>query len=213
MTFLTKVLGLTLVAAPAWGQMVVQNVTYSTANPTTVAGPNTIQAGTNVVAPSRSTVVYEAVSSIQLLPGFQAQNGCIFTATAYGPPAVPTGLVQTSAGNTSITIEWSLPIDPLVTGYHVYRNGTLIGSVSGSPLPTSYTDATASPDTMYSYSIVAYDAVGNNSAISVAVSALSLGGTNSQGYSTAVLMILKTNPNNTQIDSGNQMEVEVLHPN
>jgi chitodextrinase len=56
-----------------------------------------------------------------------------------------------------------------VSGYKVYRNGAQIGTTSG----TSYTDGNLSPSTTYSYTVSAYDTVGNVSAQSGAVSVTS----------------------------------------
>jgi chitodextrinase len=53
-----------------------------------------------------------------------------------------------------------------VTGYRVYRNGIQIGTTPN----TSYTNGVLSPATTYQYSVAAYDAAGNASQISSAVS-------------------------------------------
>jgi chitodextrinase len=53
-----------------------------------------------------------------------------------------------------------------VAGYRVYRNGTLIATTSS----TSYTDAYLARWTTYRYTVAAYDAAGNRSAQSAALS-------------------------------------------
>jgi large repetitive protein len=57
-----------------------------------------------------------------------------------------------------ITLNWSGATDNVgVTGYRVFRDGVQLAEVSG----TSYVDTTVSPDTSYSYTVVALDAAGN----------------------------------------------------
>jgi fibronectin type 3 domain-containing protein len=66
-------------------------------------------------------------------------------------PTVPTGLTSTSSG-TQVTITWIASTGSL-TGYKVYRNGTLVGQTTGA---TAYTE-TVSPGT-YSYTVSAFNA-------------------------------------------------------
>ena len=52
------------------------------------------------------------------------------------PPSTPTGLGVSSAGQTSLALSWNASSDNVgVTGYGVYKNGTL----AASPTATSYT--------------------------------------------------------------------------
>jgi hypothetical protein len=68
-----------------------------------------------------------------------------------------------------VTFGWSPSTDNVgVAGYTVYRDGTAIGTSGGST--PSYTDATAAPSTTYRYVVDAYDAAGNHSALSAALS-------------------------------------------
>lgn len=62
-----------------------------------------------------------------------------------------------------------------VTGYRIYRDGTLVGLVSGTV--TSFTDATTTGSTTYSYTIAALDAAGNASAQSSGAGATTPSGT------------------------------------
>ena len=76
-------------------------------------------------------------------------------------PSVPDNLRKTSSTVSSISLAWDAATDDVgVTGYHVYRSGSLIASVGG----TSYTDSGLSVSSNYTYTIQAYDAAGNNSA-------------------------------------------------
>lgn len=74
------------------------------------------------------------------------------------PPTAPAGLAVTGTTSSSASLSWSPSTDNVgVTGYHVYRAGTLVGSTAG----TSYTDTGLSAATAYSYTVKAYDAAGN----------------------------------------------------
>jgi trimeric autotransporter adhesin len=82
-------------------------------------------------------------------------------------PSVPTGLSASSIASTSFTLSWSPSTDNVgVTGYDVYRSGTLLGTVTGTS--TNVTGLTAS--TTYSMTVRARDAAGNVSAASNALS-------------------------------------------
>jgi chitodextrinase len=66
-----------------------------------------------------------------------------------------------------VDVTWSAATDNVaVTGYTVYRNGSVLGTVSGSTL--TYADKTASGTSTYSYTVDAFDAAGNHSAQSLA---------------------------------------------
>jgi chitodextrinase len=76
-------------------------------------------------------------------------------------PSVPDNLRKTSSTVSSISLAWDAATDDVgVTGYHVYRSGTLIASVGG----TSYTDSGLNVSSSYTYTVQAYDAASNNSA-------------------------------------------------
>ena len=64
---------------------------------------------------------------------------------------------------------WQASTDNVgVTGYSIYRNGAVLTTVSGTTL--TYSDATATPSTTYSYTVDAFDAAGNHSVQSAPVS-------------------------------------------
>lgn len=80
------------------------------------------------------------------------------------PPSVPGGLSAVAASKTQVDLSWSPSSDNVgVTGYDVFRDGTLIDSVGPQ---TTYSDTTVSPGTTYSYQVRAKDAAGNLSALS-----------------------------------------------
>ncbi|MBG6101655.1 hypothetical protein IW249_002069 [Micromonospora vinacea] len=77
-------------------------------------------------------------------------------------PSVPGNLAYTQPASGQIRLAWSASTDNVgVTGYDVYANGALRGSVNGSTL--TYTDSQADSATV-SYQVRAKDAAGNQSA-------------------------------------------------
>ena len=92
------------------------------------------------------------------------------------PPSAPSGLTATAAGPTTVNLSWNASTDGNgVTGYDIVRNGTTIGTVSGTT--TSYVDASASPATSYTYTVDAKDGAGNVSQPSAPASATTPPGT------------------------------------
>lgn len=83
-------------------------------------------------------------------------------------PTAPTGLAAAVQGTNSIQLSWTASTDNVgVTGYEVYRGGTLVGTATG----TTYTDTGLAANTTYSYTVKAKDAAGNVSAASASASA------------------------------------------
>ena len=80
-------------------------------------------------------------------------------------PMAPTGLTTTTVSSTQINLSWSASTN--ATGYNVYRNGVLIASM----MTTGITDSGLMASTMYSYTVQAYDALGNLSPQSTAATA------------------------------------------
>lgn len=83
-------------------------------------------------------------------------------------PTVPTKLNATAVSSSQINLSWTASTDAVgVTGYRIYRNGTLIASSSS----TSYQSTGLASNTNYSYRVSAYDAANNASAQSSPASA------------------------------------------
>ena len=121
-------------------------------------------------APTSAMQVYSfakvTVSGTTVTVQAENANGQVFdTQTfAYGSPtdttkpSVPTGLATTTVASSSVGLTWQPSTDNVgVTGYDVYRNGTLIGT---SPT-SSYTDSTVASGTSYQYTVAAFDAAKN----------------------------------------------------
>jgi chitodextrinase/uncharacterized Ntn-hydrolase superfamily protein len=89
-----------------------------------------------------------------------------FNLTATGgpditPPTAPTNLAASNTTETSTSLSWTASTDNIgVTGYDIYEGGTVIGSASG----TNFDVTGLSPSTSYSFTVVAKDAAGNESA-------------------------------------------------
>lgn len=77
-------------------------------------------------------------------------------------PTVPTGFHTTSIGSSSVALAWSAATagSNSIGGYHIYRNGTLLASTTGTGTLT-FTDSSASPSTAYSYTVATYDTSAN----------------------------------------------------
>jgi hypothetical protein len=83
------------------------------------------------------------------------------------PPTAPTGLAYTEPAAGQIKLTWTASTDNVgVTGYDVYANGTLRGSVAGNVL--TYTDNQPATLTV-AYYVRAKDAAGNQSPNSATV--------------------------------------------
>ena len=79
-------------------------------------------------------------------------------------PGAPSSLMWQGDGANEVVLQWVPPSHGRsdVTGYDVYRNGTLLASVTGVS-HTSYADAAVIPGTALSYTVKATDAQGNRS--------------------------------------------------
>jgi thermitase len=81
-------------------------------------------------------------------------------------PSVPTGVTGAAVSSTQIKLSWSPSTDNVgVAGYKVYRGGVQVGTSATA----AYSDTTLSASTAYTYTVAAYDAAGNVSAQSSAV--------------------------------------------
>jgi chitodextrinase len=91
------------------------------------------------------------------------------TASDWVAPSVPTGLAGTAVSATRVDLSWNPSTDNVaVTGYTVYRDGSQLAVVTGGA--TSYSDTSVSPSTTYGYTVDAFDAAANHSALSGSVS-------------------------------------------
>ncbi|MFI6903121.1 glycosyl hydrolase family 18 protein [Nonomuraea sp. NPDC050394] len=111
--------------------------------------------------------------------GNRSADSAAVTATTSGgggdnqAPTVPGNLRSTGVTSNSVSLAWNASTDNVgVTGYEIYRGGTLVTTVTG----TTHTDAGLSSNTAYTYTVRARDAAGNRSANSAEVTATTTGG-------------------------------------
>src|SRR4029077_13543274 len=90
-------------------------------------------------------------------------------ATDTTAPSTPGSLTATAASTSQINLSWTASTDNVgVTGYRVYRAGTLIATVGAV---TAYQNTGLTAATTYSYTVQAIDAAGNASGQSNAAAA------------------------------------------
>ncbi|MEU0572513.1 glycosyl hydrolase family 18 protein [Nonomuraea sp. NPDC005983] len=133
-------------------------------------------AGTRV---TYNGVEYECIQSHTSQPGWEPPNVPALWKVASGgggdttAPSVPGNLRSTGVTSSSVSLAWNASTDNVgVTGYDVFRGGTLVTTVTG----TSYTDSGLSASTSYTYAVRARDAAGNVSGNSNSVTATTSGG-------------------------------------
>ncbi len=89
-------------------------------------------------------------------------------------PSTPSGLSSPSKTASSVSLAWNASSDNVgVTGYLVFRNGTQVGTPTG----TSHTDSGLAASTAYNYTVKARDAAGNQSTASATLSVTTQAGT------------------------------------
>lgn len=75
-------------------------------------------------------------------------------------PTSPSDILKLRAASNQVDISWTAATDNVgVTGYKVYRDGTLLKNVSADIF--TYSDKTVAPDTSYWFGVSAGDAAGN----------------------------------------------------
>jgi chitodextrinase len=93
------------------------------------------------------------------------------------PPSVPTALTATLVSDSQVSLAWNSSVDnDEVAGYHIYRNGSKVGSSSG----ISYVDRNVSAGAAYTYTVTAIDSSGTESAQSYAATATTTSATTVQ---------------------------------
>jgi chitodextrinase len=89
------------------------------------------------------------------------------------PPSTPQNLTATPVSGSEIDLDWAASTDDVgVTGYRVYRNATLLTTVT----TTTFKNTGLTAGTTYTYAVSAIDASGNESAQSSTVNATTQAG-------------------------------------
>jgi hypothetical protein len=101
--------------------------------------------------------------------GSATSNAATLTVNPVTPPSVPTGLTAVATSSSQISLNWNASTGS-VSGYNVYRGGTQVGTSTA----TSYADAGLTASTTYTYTVAAYDSVGDVSGQSASASATTL---------------------------------------
>ncbi len=82
----------------------------------------------------------------------------VATQPDHAAPSTPGSVTAGAVTTTSVSFSWAASTDPGpgtgIGGYYIYRNGTLISTVTSG---TSFTDSGLTPGTAYSYQVVAFD--------------------------------------------------------
>lgn len=88
-------------------------------------------------------------------------------------PSVPTSLSASNINDTTVDLSWGASSDNVgVTGYEIFEGGISLGTIAG----TAATVTGLIASTSYSFNVRAFDAAGNNSALSNTVNATTTGG-------------------------------------
>lgn len=102
----------------------------------------------------------------QVIPQSQLFSGAVSAPADSQAPTTPTSLIAATS-SAGVSLNWTVSTDNLaVVGYEVDRNGSKVGSVTG----TNYTDSGLTSLSTYTYTVKAYDAAGNISPASNTVS-------------------------------------------
>ncbi|MBD2867156.1 family 16 glycoside hydrolase [Paenibacillus arenilitoris] len=87
-------------------------------------------------------------------------------------PTAPAALTASAVSSSEIQLSWNASADnEEVTGYKIFRDGAEVASIA----ETAYSDSGLAPSTTYTYTVKAFDAAGNLSAASGAVTAATSG--------------------------------------
>lgn len=121
-----------------------------------------------------ATLYHYRVRSRDAAGNLAVSNNGSFTTAALPDttlPSVPTNVGAAAVSSSQVQLSWSASTDNVgVAGYRIYRNGVQVAS---STLPT-YLNTGLAANTAYSYAVAAYDAAGNLSPASTAISVTTL---------------------------------------
>ena len=140
-------------------------VTYAAIG--TVSAPGTAFVDTGLTTGQGYTYAVTAFDAAGNTSGTSAASSG--TPTSGGdqtPPSIPQNLTAGAATSTTIPLTWNASTDNVaVTGYNVLRNAIKVQTQAG----TAFTDTALTPNTPYTYTVTAFDAAGNVSDPSAAL--------------------------------------------
>ncbi|MCG3113119.1 MAG: fibronectin type III domain-containing protein [Candidatus Manganitrophus sp. SB1] len=121
-----------------------------------------------------ATLYHYRVRSRDAAGNLAVSNNGSFTTAALPDttlPSAPTNVGAAAVSSSQVQLSWSASTDNVgVAGYRIYRNGVQVAS---STLPT-YLNTGLAANTAYHYAVAAYDAGGNLSPASAAISVTTL---------------------------------------
>lgn len=145
-----------------------ENVIWPPSGSPDVLGHFALGAQTNYT-PANGTGIYWYQFRVVDIYANYVDEWVSFTVTEVVLP--PTTVTVVGTGSYSVSLSWSgASAAAGINHYNVYRNGSLIGTTTG----TTYTDSTAAAGTTYSYTIKTVDSASALSAASGAASATTL---------------------------------------
>jgi hypothetical protein len=128
-----------------------------------VAGTSYTDMGLTIGAYSYTVNARDAAGNTSLQSATATAN--VTAVPDVTPPTIPTNVQAVTSPDIhgrNVVVSWTGSTDNIgVTGYGIYRDGTLVASVNGAAL--SYTDANL-PTGTYNYTVDAVDSAGNHSA-------------------------------------------------
>ena len=135
-----------------------------------LANVTTYQDNNSVVAATTYSYNLDAVDATGNASGLSAAAVVTTPVTPdTSAPTTPFALTANTVSSSQITLSWADSTDNVaVTGYRVFRNGTLVATLGNV---TIYQSTGLSPATSYSYAVRAFDAAGNVSGLSASASA------------------------------------------
>lgn len=129
----------------------------------------------NVTGLTASSVYTMTVKAKDAAGNISAASTALNVTTLAPPdtqaPTAPANLAASNVATTSLTLTWTASTDNVgVTGYDIYKNGTLLVSTAS----TTYNVTGLTANTTYSFYVKAKDAAGNISASSTTINVTTL---------------------------------------
>jgi len=134
---------------------------------------------------NRNPFIDNPAFATQIWGGPQAEDrfGNTGGGTDTTAPSIPSNLIASNTTDTSTNLSWNPSTDNVaVTGYDIYRNGTLLNTTNA----TSFAIMGLTANTTYAFSVRAKDAAGNISALSSNLNVTTQDNTSGGGAATAL---------------------------
>lgn len=137
----------------------------------TTAGTTYTNTGLTPLTPYHYTVVARDAAGNESGASAPLDVTTTESGTDVTAPSVPSGLAQTGATASSVTISWNAATDDIgVTGYRIFRDGAEYATTTS----LSFTDGGLDDGEQHAYAVSAYDGAGNESVPSASINARSL---------------------------------------